>query len=47
MWIVDYPLAAYHMQNLIYGESNIILEEDRVSVIDIMQRTGDTGIAAP
>ena len=47
VWIVDYPLAAYHMQNLIYGESNIILEEDRVSVIDIMQRTGDTGVAAP
>ena len=47
VWIVDYPLSAYHMQNLIYGESNIILEEDRVSVIDIMERTGNTGIAAP
>ena len=47
VWIVDYPLAAYHMQNLIYGESNIILEEDRVSVIDIMQYSGNTGEAAP
>lgn len=47
VWIVDYPLSAYHMQNLIYGESNIILDEDRVSVIDIMQNTGNTGVAAP
>ena len=47
VWIVDYPLAAYHMQNLIYGESNIILEDDRISVIDIMQSSGDTGVAAP
>ena len=47
VWIVDYPLSAYHLQNLIYGTSNIILEEDRVSVIDIMRNTGNTGIAAP
>ena len=47
VWIVDYPLSAYHMQNLIYGESNIILNEDRVSVIDIMEQTGNTGTAAP
>ena len=47
VWIVDYPLSAYHMQNLIYGESNVILSEDRVSVIDIMEWTGNTGTAAP
>ena len=47
VWIVDYPLSAYHMQNMIYGESNIILSEDRVSVIDIIQYTGNTGTAAP
>ena len=47
VWIVDYPLSAYHLQNLIYGTSNIILEEDRVSVIDIMRSTGNTGIVAP
>ena len=47
VWIVDYPLAAYHMQNLIYGDSNIILDEDRTSVIDIMQYSGNTGVAAP
>lgn len=47
VWIVDYPLSAYHMQNLIYGESNIILNEDRISVIDIMEYTGNTGTAAP
>ncbi len=47
VWIVDYPLSAYHLQNMIYGESNIILSEDRVSVIDIMQYTGNTGTAMP
>ena len=47
VWIVDYPLSAYHLQTLIYGESNIILNEDRVSVIDIMQYSGNTGVVAP
>ena len=47
VWIVDYPLSAYNLHNLIYGESNIILSEDRISVIDIMQYTGNVGTAAP
>ena len=47
VWIVDYPLSAYHLQNLIYGESNIILSDDRISVIDIMQYSGNTGTAMP
>ena len=34
-WAVDYPLAAQTLQKAIYGESNIELEEDRVSPLDI------------
>ncbi len=34
-WAVDYPLAAKTLQETIYGESNIKLEEDRVSPLDI------------
>lgn len=34
-WAVDYPLAAQTLQKEIYGESNITLEEDRVSPLDM------------
>ena len=34
-WAVDYPLAAHTLQTAIYGESNIELDEDRVSPLDI------------
>lgn len=34
-WAVDYPLAAQTLQKAIYGESNIVLEEDRISPLDI------------
>lgn len=34
-WAVDYPLAAHTLQTTIYGESNITLEEDRVSPLDM------------
>lgn len=34
-WAVDYPLAAQTLQKAIYGESNINLDEDRVSPLDI------------
>ncbi len=34
-WAVDYPLAAQTLQQTIYGESNIKLDEDRVSPLDI------------
>ncbi len=34
-WAVDYPLAAQTLQKTIYGYSNIDLEEDRVSPLDI------------
>ncbi len=34
-WAVDYPLAAQTLQEAIYGESNITLDEDRVSPLDL------------
>lgn len=47
VWIVDYPAAARDLQLEIYGTSNIHLNEDRVSVIDIMRSTNNTGTARP
>lgn len=35
IWVVDYQLAAQKLQNELYGTSNIKLEEDRISLIDI------------
>ena len=34
VWIVDYPICAQKLQKAIYGESNIILDSDRVSALD-------------
>lgn len=47
VWIVDYPAAAKELHETIYGESNIELAENRVTAIDIMRRTGNTGNAKP
>lgn len=34
VWIVDYPICAQKLQKAIYGETNIVLEADRVSALD-------------
>lgn len=47
VWIVDYPSAAHELQMEIYGSSNIELKEDRVSAIDIMRNSLNTGNANP
>ena len=47
VWIVDYPGAAKDLQEAIYGESNIELAKDRVTAIDIMRKSGNTGSANP
>lgn len=47
VWIVDYPAAAKQLQETIYGTTNITLSEDRVSAIDIMKNSHDTGNANP
>ncbi len=35
IWVVDYQKAANILQNELYGTSNIVLKENRVSLIDI------------
>ncbi len=47
VWIVDYPAAAKTLHETIYGTSNIELQEDRVSAIDIMRYSANTGNARP
>ncbi len=34
VWIVDYPVCAQKLQLAVYGETNIVLAADRVSVLD-------------
>ena len=43
VWIVDYPGAAYAMQMGIYGYSNIVLDENRYTMIDIAQDLDSAG----
>ncbi len=47
VWIVDYPAAAQQLQQTIYGQTNITLSEDRVTAIDIMKQSHNTGNANP
>lgn len=35
IWVVDYQLAAHKLQKELYGESNIIIDDDRISIIDV------------
>ena len=35
IWVVDYQLAAYKLQMELYGKSNIVLEDNRTTLIDV------------
>lgn len=35
MWIVDYPACAQELQNLLYGQTNIVLQSERKTAIDL------------
>ncbi len=37
---MDFPLAAHRVQNSIYGDSNIVLDENRATVFDFVKRFG-------
>lgn len=37
---IDYPLAAQRVQNAIYGETNIVLDENRVLPFSLVRRLG-------
>lgn len=41
VWIVDYPLAAADLHKTVYGSTNIVLEEDRVSATDLMRNLSE------
>ena len=43
IWVIDYQLAAQTLQNELYGESNIVLEEGRTTLIDIYNGTSGSG----
>ena len=38
IWVVDYELAANTLQNELYGKSNIVLKENRISFFDIWNK---------
>lgn len=42
VWICDYPGAAYQLQMLLYGKSNIKLAPDRISALDLKPTTTTT-----
>lgn len=41
-WTVDYPLCAQRLQKILYGKTNIVLSEDRVSPLDSVSNRRDT-----
>lgn len=43
IWVVDYQLAAHTLQNELYGSSNITIEENRTTLIDIYMGTEGSG----
>ena len=43
IWVVDYELAAHKLQKEIYGKSNITIDSDRTSIIDVYRGANYTG----
>ncbi len=43
IWVVDYELAAHELQMELYGQSNINLTDDRVSIIDVYRGVNYSG----
>ncbi len=43
IWVVDYELAAYKLQMEIYGQSNIKISDDRISIIDVYNGANYSG----
>lgn len=41
-WTVDYPLCAQRLQKILYGKTNIVLSEDRISPLDSVSNRRDT-----
>lgn len=45
IWVVDYEGAAYELQTLLYGKSNIELSDDRVSALTLTAKSANTKVA--
>ncbi len=43
IWVVDYELAAHKLQMELYGQSNINITDDRISIIDVYNGASYTG----
>ncbi len=43
IWVVDYQLAANRLQTELYGQSNITIDEGRISIIDVYRGANYTG----
>ncbi len=43
IWVVDYQLAAHKLQNELYGQSNITLNDGRISIIDVYKGANYSG----
>ena len=43
IWVVDYELAAHKLQMELYGQSNINITDDRISIIDVYNGANYTG----
>lgn len=43
IWVVDYELAAHKLQMEIYGQSNITINENRISIIDVYNGVNYSG----
>ena len=39
--LMDFPVAAQRVQNAVYGKSNIVINENRVSIFDLVDRLDD------
>lgn len=39
--ILDFPLAAQRVQNAVYGDTNIVLDENRIKIFDLVSRLDD------
>ncbi|MBR2876829.1 MAG: LCP family protein [Clostridia bacterium] len=46
IWVIDYQLAAQTLQNELYGQTNITLEEGRTTLIDVYRGTSGSGSAS-
>lgn len=45
-WVVDYALCAQKLQTALYGETNIVLSQDRTSVLDLVTNRREPSLSS-